>query len=181
MGEKSVKGCKAQNWCPWRLEAPIHICLMFVPVCGTHNCPWPGRRCSSVDQVCYNGRLQALLTTLAAETGFPKNKHLFKLLQALGRQFWLKSRAAKPALLLMQGACKTLQLLEHPLGNFLLLFLKKTSKLPSSPSQSKQDCETWKLQEPDLEPGTTWSGPFPQVTLETASQHSLLLSSFSNV
>lgn len=43
---------------------------------------------------------QALLTTLAAEREFSKNKHVLKLLQALGQQFWLKSRAAKPVLLL---------------------------------------------------------------------------------
>jgi len=38
---------------------------------------------------------QVLLSSLAVEMDFHRNNHVFKLLQALGLQFWLQSRAAK--------------------------------------------------------------------------------------
>lgn len=38
---------------------------------------------------------QALLSSLAVEMDFHRNNHVFKLLRALGLQFWLQSRAAK--------------------------------------------------------------------------------------
>lgn len=113
---------------------------------------------------------QVLLTTLAVEKEFSKNKHLLKLSQAPGQQFQLKNGAAKPVLLLMWDACNMLHLLEHPLGNFLL-FLKKISKLPPSSSQTKQACETQKLWESDPEPYRTWTSPFPKAISKThASQ-----------
>lgn len=40
---------------------------------------------------------QALLTALAVENGFYKNKDLFKVSQVLGQQFWLKSCEYKQA------------------------------------------------------------------------------------
>lgn len=42
---------------------------------------------------------QVLLSSLAVEMDFHRNNHVFKLLQALGLQFWLQSRAAKWILL----------------------------------------------------------------------------------
>lgn len=42
---------------------------------------------------------QVLLSSLAVEKDFRRNKHAFKLLQALGLQFWLQSSVAKWVLL----------------------------------------------------------------------------------
>lgn len=43
-----------------------------------------------------------------------------------------------------------------------LVMLKKISKLPPSPGQTEQACETWKLQESDPEPYRTWTCSFPK-------------------
>ena len=84
-------------------EASVRVCLVLKPLLWYPLLTIAGKmmQLSGSTTVMMDIYRQDLLTTLVAEREFSKNKHLLKLSQALGQQFWLKSRAAKPVLLLM--------------------------------------------------------------------------------
>jgi len=84
-------------------EALVRVCLVLIPFLWYPLLTIAGKttQLSGSSTVTTDVYRHALLTTLDVERKFSKNKHPLKISQALSQQFWLKTRAAKPVLLLM--------------------------------------------------------------------------------